>query len=192
MKKKQIITIAGTAGSGKSTVAKKLANLLGCEHYSMGDLQRETAEKKKITLEELQERQERDPTLDREIDQRQESYGREKNNFVIDSRLGWFFIKPSFKVFLRVRHEIAVERIWNSFEKDPTRNVEKFETPEKLSEGLKRRVLSERKRYKEYYGIKNHHDKNHFVLDLDTEHYTPQEVADIIKFSYEKWISKTE
>ncbi len=192
MKKKQIITIAGTAGSGKSTVAKIVAKIVCWHHYSMGDMQRKTAERKGISLAELGILQERDPTLDREIDQVQESYGREENEFVIDSRLGWYFIPESFKVFLEVDHEIAVERILGSFENEPTRNVEKFKTLEALSEGLKERLTCEQKRYQNYYGIENHHDKKHFHFSLNTAHYTPEEVADKIIEAYEKWISTAE
>lgn len=192
MEKKQIITIAGTAGSGKSTVAKIVAKILGWKHYSMGDMQRDTAKRKGISLAQLGELQKRDSVIDREIDQIQESYGRQENQFVIDSRLGWYKIPNSFKVFLEVDHEIAVERIWSDFQKNPTRNVEKFETPKSLSEGLKERFKCEQERYREYYGIENHHDKNHFHLSLNTADYTPEQVADKIIEEYEKWISTAE
>ena len=44
-----IITISGMLGSGKSTVAKLLAQKLGYEYYSTGNAQREIAKKKAMT-----------------------------------------------------------------------------------------------------------------------------------------------
>jgi cytidylate kinase len=41
-----IITIAGTVGSGKSTVGRIIAKRLGLKHYSIGDLMREMAEQR--------------------------------------------------------------------------------------------------------------------------------------------------
>jgi cytidylate kinase len=45
-----IISIGGTHGSGKSTIAKMLAKKLNWPHYYMGGLRRETAKKKGLTL----------------------------------------------------------------------------------------------------------------------------------------------
>ena len=51
--KKEIITIAGANGSGKSSTAKKIAQQLGFKHLSSGDLMRQIAKENNITLEEL-------------------------------------------------------------------------------------------------------------------------------------------
>ena len=48
-----IIVLGGRAGSGKSTIAKEVAKKLGYKHYSMGDLQRNIAKEKGISLLEL-------------------------------------------------------------------------------------------------------------------------------------------
>ena len=73
-----IITIAGTAGSGKSSVGKLLAKRLNYKHYSMGDLQRNIAEEQGISLLELSKLEEKDRSIDEEVDQRQISLGREE------------------------------------------------------------------------------------------------------------------
>lgn len=185
--KKSIITIAGMAGSGKTVNAKLLAGLLSFDHYSMGDMQRATAERKGITLAELGEIQKRDPTLDREIDQEQQSLGREKNNFVIDSRLGWYFIPQSFRVFLKVPQEIAVERIWKDMLKNPGRQVELHGSKEELSQSLLERVQCEKERYQIQYGIEDHYDESHFDITIDTSKHSIEEVTAIIQEAYEKW-----
>ncbi|MBI2112124.1 AAA family ATPase, partial [Candidatus Woesearchaeota archaeon] len=82
-----IITISGTAGSGKSTVGKLLAKKLKYKHYSMGDLQRQIAEQRGITLLELGKLEETDPSIDKELDQKQIQLGKTENKFIIDGRL---------------------------------------------------------------------------------------------------------
>ena len=48
-----IITISGKPGSGKSTIAKILAEKLKLKHYSAGDFRREKAKKLCLSLEEF-------------------------------------------------------------------------------------------------------------------------------------------
>ena len=47
------ITIAGDIGSGKSTVAKKLADWLGVEPHSTGGIQRQLAQQRGLSVLEL-------------------------------------------------------------------------------------------------------------------------------------------
>ena len=70
------IAISGKAGTGKSSVAKLLAGKLKYRHYSMGDIQREIAKKKGISIAELGELEKTDPGIDNMIDERQREIGR--------------------------------------------------------------------------------------------------------------------
>jgi len=63
-----IITIGGTAGSGKSSVAKELAKRLGYKFYSAGDVRRKYALSKGISLAELNKQGEKDPFSDKMVD----------------------------------------------------------------------------------------------------------------------------
>jgi cytidylate kinase len=45
-----IITISGKAGSGKGTISKLLAEKLGYEHISIGDMKRKIAHEMGITI----------------------------------------------------------------------------------------------------------------------------------------------
>src|SRR3989338_5108791 len=94
------LTIAGTPGSGKSSVARIIAKKLRLKHYSVGDFMRLIARKRKITLLKLMKQAETDKgKIDNELDAFQIKL-RAADNFVIDSRLGFHFIPDSFKVFL--------------------------------------------------------------------------------------------
>ena len=64
-----IITVSGTPGSGKSTIAKALAKNFRLKYFSSGDLMRNLAEKKGISLAELNKLAEDNPSvvLDKDI-----------------------------------------------------------------------------------------------------------------------------
>src|SRR3989344_6212851 len=104
-----IITLAGDIGSGKSTVAKLLAAQLHLKHYSTGDFMREMAIKEGISLLVLSARAENDSSVDQVLDSRQKRLGEEEKNFVLDARLGWFFIPQSFKVYLKVDPKVGAQ-----------------------------------------------------------------------------------
>ncbi len=175
------VIIAGSAGSGKSTVAKLLAKKLGYKHYSMGDFQREIAEEKGISLLELGKLEERDRSLDEEVDQRQIRLGREEDNFVIDSRLGFHFIPDSIKIFLDADFEERAKRILS----DKIRKEHNVDL-ENTKEHMKVRKASEKKRYKEYYDI-DPYDKSNYDLIVDATSITPEEVVEkIIEFVEKK------
>lgn len=157
------ITIAGTPGSGKSTVARKVAKKLGLMHYSVGDFMRAIAKKRKITLLELSRIAEKDKgKVDKELDNMQIKL-RKKDDFVIDSRLGFHFIQSSIKVFLNCHENEAARRIFYHLRKEERENSSIKET----LANIKRRKLSERIRYKEYYGI-DINDMKKFDLVIDT------------------------
>jgi len=170
-----IITITGNLGSGKSTVAKLLAKNLGLKHYSMGDLQRSIAKKKGITLVELQKLEEKDASIDKEVDQTQIDLGKKEDNFVIDSRIGWHFIPYSIKIFLDVTEEEAARRIFNQKREDEKYNKTLQETLKKIRE----RKASEIKRYKEYYNL-NYMDVSNYDLVVDTTKIPAEKVAEKI------------
>ena len=98
MQKRHIITICGVNGSGKSTSAKRVSSFLNYPHFSAGDFMREMASERGISVSELGILAEKDPSVDKEIDRRQKEYMDTHEDFVIDSRLGWFLAPDSFKV----------------------------------------------------------------------------------------------
>jgi len=166
-----IITITGNLGSGKSTVGKFLAKKFGYKHYSIGDFMSEIAEEKGLSLMQLSFEAEKSDWVDKHMDEKQIALGKEEDNFVIDSRLGWHFIPNSFKIFLKTNVDVAAKRIFNDHREDEKENV----SLEATKTNIDRRVLSEKKRYKEYYGIEVKNE--HFDYVLDTTNISKKEVC---------------
>ncbi len=189
MNKKQIITIAGNLGSGKSSTAKKLSESLNYEHYSTGDFMRSLAEEKNISLAELNLLAEEDRSIDEELDNKNKEVGK-KERVVIDSRLGFYFIPKSFKVFLKLDPEIAAGRILKDKEKPNRLNEASsdFDTQEGVARNIKARQESERKRYQEMYHIRDYTDPNNFDLIVDTSLLPLEGVVEKIIEKYNDWL----
>ena len=192
MHKRHIITVCGVLGSGKSTAAKGVAATLGYPHYSGGDFMRAMARERGIDLVELSALADSDPEIDKEIDRKQKEFMDANDNFVIDSRLGWYWAPDSFKVFLTVDIDTAAKRIFTDIE-NKMRMTEIAEMPETLTDVKKRiedRFESERKRYFDYYGIENHFDPAHFDLVIDTKENDIAAVQRLIIEGYTAWQEK--
>jgi CMP/dCMP kinase len=172
-----IITISGKAGSGKSTVAKELAKKLNLKHYSIGDLMRQLAKEKKISLSKLSKLAEKDDSIDLELDKKTIDL-RENDNFVIDGRLTAYFLPFSnLKVFLDCNDKVRAERILKDNRED-----EKSKNSRELVKKIKNREQSERKRYTKLYSI-DYYDKKLYDLMIDTTSLSIEEVLEEIKSS---------
>ena len=75
-----IITISGLPGSGKSTVARLLADKLRLKHYSTGDYMRKMAGDRHLTLAQLGQQAEKDKKIDEELDTWQIKLGLTEDN----------------------------------------------------------------------------------------------------------------
>ena len=156
----------------------------------MGDLQRKYSEDLGMDFASYSEMQKTDHTIDKKIDEYQREIGEVEDNFILDSRLGWYFIPQSFKVLLDLSAEIAVDRIMKDMENNPTRKVEKVDTREDMIVAMNARIDSEKIRYQDLYAIANHFDPNNFDLVVDTQQHSLEEVVDIIQKAYEKWFQE--
>ena len=165
------ITISGAVGSGKSTISRALAEKLGYAHYSMGELMRDIANKRGININELSALAETDRTIDEELDDMQKKIGEREDNFVMDSRLGFFFIPDSVKIFFTIDLKEAARRIMGDVRKEET-----YSNVEEAMKFLKKRMRSENVRYKEYYNI-DFPKRKYFDIIIDTTKKNPNEVV---------------
>ncbi len=172
-----IITLSGRPGSGKSTVAKLVAQKLGLKHYSTGDFMRQLAVERNVLLRDLTKQAEQSKEIDTILDRRQIELGQKEDNFVIDGRLSFHFIPKSIKIFLDADIKERARRIHQMGRKEePMADLD--DAVKKLQE----REESEKLRYKRYYGI-DLGDKKNYDMAIDTTFIPAEKVAEkIVEF----------
>jgi cytidylate kinase len=116
-----------------------------------------------------------DPSIDERIDSVFISLANDPKGYVVDSRMAWFFIPRSFKVYLQTDVRVAAQRIMN----DPDRNREQYASEEEAVEKILARKSSENARFLNKYGA-DCADLNNFDLVIDTTSRTREEVAELI------------
>ena len=178
----KIITITGDLGSGKSTVSKMLCERLKYDYIYTGKIQREIASRYNMTTLELNQYAETHPEIDEEIDATFKSLN-DSTDLIVDSRLAWFFIPESFKIYLKTDLVVSAKRI----SLDNQRENEKYSSREEAVNNILARKESENKRYMELYGA-DCSNLNNFNLIIDTSYITPEEVADRIIDGYKAWL----
>ena len=171
-----IITINGHPGSGKTTIAKRLADILGYKHFYMGKIRREAAKKKGMTLAEYNAFGETNPTTDNEVDEFVKKLGNSQDNFVIESRTGWYLIPHSIKIFITVDPLVGAERVFKELQSTTHRNEDKeLKNVKEVLISHQKRMASDQLRYQKYYGIDYTASEN-FDFIIDTTNLTPEEV----------------
>ena len=171
-----IISIGGYMGSGKSTIAKMLAEKLGWPRYYIGGLRREKARARGLTLAEYNQLGETDPATDFEVDEYQKKLGETEDNFIIEGRTSWHFIPQSLKIYLEVDKKISAKRIFNDLQKFADRNeARKFDSEETVLNNILEREKSDRTRYQKYYQF-DVYDPSHYDFVLNTTNLTAKEV----------------
>ncbi len=138
-----IITVGGQAASGKSTLAKALAEKLGYSHISAGKLMRDMADEHGMTLLEFSKYAEEHPEVDVEIDERQKKLA--KDDCVVDGRLSRYFLDPDLSIWLIAPSATRAERVLG--------RGEKYKTSKDAEKDIIARDASERTRYLKYYEI---------------------------------------
>ena len=166
------ITISGNPGSGKSTVAILLEKELGIKYVYSGMIFRTLAEKHHMSLEDFGKYCEKNPEIDKELDDQQLKI-LQKGDVILEGRLaGWLAYRnniSALKVMINADINTRAERIVKR---------EKGEVKKRKQEIL-RREKSEATRYKKYYDI-NLKDDSIYDIVVDSASKTPDEIVDLI------------
>jgi len=183
----QIITISGTPGSGKSTIAQKLAEKFNAERIYVGAIRRELAREKNMTLEQLNEYGLTHPETDIDVDQKIAQQAREaakKNIVIVEGRTQFYFLPESFKIFIKASEKEGARRIWQQIQnkkEKKQRNEGRAKSLAELEKEIKKRTANDKKRYKKYYNL-DHTEESHYDFVIDTTKITAdQAIAKILK-----------
>jgi len=166
-----LITVSGPPGAGKSSTCAALAERLGLEHVSGGDIFRELAAERGLTLSEFNALAEEDDDIDRDLDRRLREVALERDDVVLESRLsGWLAAEHAdLRVWLDAPLAVRAERI-AAREGKPVAEA-RTET--------ERRAASEAGRYQAYYGI-DIDDRSIYDLVVNTARWDEGEVPDLV------------
>jgi len=166
-----LITVSGPAGSGKSTLAASLAEELGVEHVSGGDVFRNLASERGLTPLELNRQAEEDDSIDRDLDRRLRGLARDREQAILESRLaGWMAGEyADLRLWLDAPLPVRAERIADREDKPVATAREETEA----------RAESEALRYREYYGV-NIDDLSIYDMVVNTARWSPDGLCDLV------------
>jgi cytidylate kinase len=168
-----IVTVGGLPGTGTSTLCKLLAADLNLPYVYAGQLFRDEASSRSMSLAEFGALCEADPSVDKALDAKQLKLLR-AGDVLLEGRLsGWLAASndvPALKVWLTCDD---AERIRRITERDG-------EDPEVQGAKTRAREVSERGRYQAYYGVRMG-DLSHYDLVLDSTSATPEELLAQVK-----------
>jgi cytidylate kinase len=175
-----VLCISGMAGTGKSTLAKKLARKYRLRYYSGGDALKELAAAEGCsvsiqgwweTSEGLRflQRRKKDPRFDKAVDNKLLEYAKQ-GNVLLDSWAMPWLLNTGFKIWLSASVEKRAERIAKR---------DKISLKEATAV-LKEKEGSTKAIYKRLYGFSLGEDFEPFNFILDTDNLKANEVYHVL------------
>ena len=166
------ITIGGPPGSGTTTIAEMLAERLECKYIYTGDIFRELAKKRNMSLSDFGDYAEHHPEIDAELDERQLELAR-AGNIILEGRVaGWIVWKnhiESFRIWLDATLDVRAERVWKREGKEK----------ETVLWEIKEREDSEHARYQTLYNF-DLADMSFYDMIINSGPLTPEQICDRI------------
>ena len=177
---KTVICISGMAGTGKSTLSKKIAEKYHLRYYSGGDVLKDLAKQEGYDVsirgwwespEGLKFLNERvnDPKFDKAVDDKLLEYA-QQGNVLLDSWTMPWLLNAGFKIWLEASFEKRAARV---AERDNMSLAEALEV-------LKEKEAHTKAIYKELYGFVLGEDFKPFDFILDTDNLSAAEVFEVL------------
>ncbi len=165
------ITISGLPGSGTTSLARHLSSEHSYALISAGEVFRQMASERGMSLAEFGALAERDPAIDHLIDDRQRETSLQKDDIIAEGRLsGWMIHEADLKIWLyaplacRVRRILVRDQITD--EREALRTTEE-------------RERCEAERYRTYYNI-DIRDLTRYDLVLNSERWSVDQLGAIV------------
>jgi cytidylate kinase len=174
--KKTVICISGMAGTGKSTLSKKLAEKYGLKYFSGGDVLKELANQEGYDVSvqgwwespqvlNLIKQTIHDPKFDKEVDDKLIEYANQ-GNVLLDSWTMPWLLKEGFKIWLEASFEKRAARV----------AVRDGMTASETFGVLQEKEARTKAIYKALYGFVLGEDFKPFDFVLDTDNLSADEV----------------
>jgi cytidylate kinase len=190
--KKIVVCISGMAGTGKSTLAKKLAKKYGLRYYSGGDALKALAAEEGYDSSSrgwwespeglsFLEKREKNLKFDKAVDDKLLEYA-QQGHVLLDSWTMPWLLKTGFKIWLVASVEKRAERIARR---------DKLSIKEAL-QMLKEKEARTKAIYKKLYGFTLGEDFEPFNLVLDTDNLNAGEVFQVLCMVMDNVVLKNE
>ena len=164
------ITVSGPPGSGTTTLARIIAERHGYTLISAGEMFRDLAKERGLSITEFGEIAEKDVSIDALIDVRQKEAAKERDDIVVEGRLsGWMVEEADLRIWLDAPIGCRAKRI------AARDGMDEYTAREMTLE----REESERTRYRNYYGIEIG-DLSPYHLAMNSEVWTGEALAAIV------------
>ena len=178
---KSLITITGDLGSGKSSCAQEIAFHLGFQYMSTGAIQRRIARNMGLTTLQLNERSMTNRVVDDRIDTYLKELGESAQDLVLDSRMSWYFVPNSLKVFMTVDPLVGAQRVLSASRADE-RHADVMDA---ASNNLRRKAL-EYERFRNLYSVDCGNFSNYDVV-VDTTCIVQEAVVDTMVATFDSY-----
>ncbi|MGQ3329329.1 MULTISPECIES: (d)CMP kinase [Halorubrum] len=163
------ITVSGPPGCGATTLVEGIAAALDCGYVSGGELFREIAAERDMSLSQLiakaGESEEIDRALDKRLRRIAEKWGTANKAFVLESRLaGWIAgNRADIRIWLDAADEVRADRTLDR---------------EEMTSEMQVREVIEEQRYQSYYGI-DLSDRSIYDLAINTGRWDAEATLDL-------------
>ncbi len=185
------ITLNGTLGSGKSTIGKLLAARLGIPYISTGQMFREIGHISNLDALQVNLEAESNTAIDEAVDKKVQALNSSNEDFVLDSRMAWHFVKNAVHIFLSVSPEDAAERVMS----DRARFNEQYASKTDAMKSLLERRESENRRYSKLYRVDIENISN-YDLHVITDDASVEDIVELAlhfihqRTNHKTWIAK--
>ncbi len=164
------ITISGHPGSGTSTLVKGICKSKGWSSLNGGDIFRQEAKNRGLSLSEFEKICSEDPIVDKSLDEILQKHIADPNGYeVLESRLcGWWAYKMDIdclRIWLHASEEARAMRVVNR----------EGLTIEEATSNNKERTKVDKIRFEEMYGL-NPEDETPYTHIIDASNMNAEEV----------------
>ncbi len=171
------VTVSGPPGCGATTLSRRLGAAMDCPVVSGGDIFRDIAEERGVTITQLSAEAQESDEIDRALDQHlvsvAEEWGTVNKPFVLQSRLaGWLAgERADLRIYLDAPEEVRKARISNREETAAEMGV---------------REVGEAGRYESYYAV-DVEDVSFYDLHLNTARWDADGVFELVRTAIEQY-----
>ena len=169
------ITVSGPPGCGATELCPRLSEAMDCPYVSGGDIFRDLADDRDMSLTQLTAEAQASDDIDRALDRRllsiAEKWGASNQAFILESRLaGWLAgNRADIRILLDAPDEVRKDRI-----------TDREETTAEMSV----REVNEAGRYQSYYDI-DLDERGFYDLQVNTARWSKEGVFELVRTAIE-------